>query len=203
MEYKIESDKLAKLNHLHLLSGAHDSFEEGACAMEAVSWLAGEPFSDHPACACPVLGAFVRRWNDSLNDEDRDRLVKPFVPKLVGTKSTEEVEERRAWLATDWLIRVLTPAFLELTPSLREHAATLSGLPPVMSRETALASQDKLDAAGLAARSAAWSAAESAAGLAVRSAAGSAAGLALKPTVKKLQVSASDLLTRMIEVESA
>jgi len=31
------------------------------CVMEAISYIAGEPRSDEPACACPVISAFLRR----------------------------------------------------------------------------------------------------------------------------------------------
>ena len=47
-----------------LSAGAHEHVDEGACLMEAVSYVAGEPWSDKPTCACPVLGAFLRTWND-------------------------------------------------------------------------------------------------------------------------------------------
>lgn len=57
---------------LVLKHGSHRSLEEGACVMEAVSYLAGEPWSDRPECVCPVIGQFLRSWNDSLsNDGDR------------------------------------------------------------------------------------------------------------------------------------
>ena len=203
-----------QLNH-----GSHNSFEVGACAMELVAWLADEQHSDHPLCSCPVLGAFARSWNDALGDDARNRLLLPMVPRLVGTKSTPEVEEKRAWMATDWLIRVCTPAFLELTPSLREHARALSGLPPVISREVAESSAETIrsawtaagdaaraaagdaawTAARAAARAAAWTAARAAAGDAAGDAAWTAAGDALQSTVEKLQQSALQLLSDMIE----
>ena len=39
---------------LVLQKGAHRSAAEGMCIMEAVAYVAGEPFSDHPSCASPV-----------------------------------------------------------------------------------------------------------------------------------------------------
>ena len=136
---------------------------------------------------CPVLAAFVRSWNDGIaDDETRARLLRPFLPRLIGARSTPEIEDRRAWLATDWLVRVCAPAFLTLTPSLREHAEILSGLPPVLSRKSARSAQDMLAAARDAARAAAWAAA------------GDAAWDALAETVATQQSSATDLLDRMI-----
>ena len=30
--------------------------------------LAGDPFSDHPPSVCPVIGSFLRAYNDRVND---------------------------------------------------------------------------------------------------------------------------------------
>ena len=42
--------------------------------MELASLLAGEPFSDRPASACPVIGGVLRAYNDAVDDERRQRL---------------------------------------------------------------------------------------------------------------------------------
>ena len=58
------------------------------CIMEAVAYIAGEPWSSSPACASPVVSAFLRVWNDALSDDDRDRLLPADVwgPRLVGSR---------------------------------------------------------------------------------------------------------------------
>ena len=48
-----------------LSSGAHQRVEDGRCAMEWVSYLAGEPHSDQPVCVSPMLRAFCISLNDS------------------------------------------------------------------------------------------------------------------------------------------
>lgn len=106
-------ERLRKLETLSLKVGAH-SPDSTFCVMEAVAFVAGEPWSDHPECACPVISAFLRSWNDALQtDTDRDRLLKPLIPKLIGTRNPK-LEERRALMAADWLVRVNTPAWLRL-----------------------------------------------------------------------------------------
>jgi hypothetical protein len=137
--------------------------------MEAVSYVAGEPWSDHPECASPVLGAFLRSWNDSLSNEDR-QMLKPLIPRLVGTKASKAVEEKRAWMATDWLARECAPAFLRLA-GLTEHAEALEGLAALTTTKRAEKAQPKLAAAGAAA----GAAARAAAGAAARDAALAAA----------------------------
>ena len=42
-----------------LYRGSHKSGNE-MCAMEAVAFVAGEAWSDHPACASEVIGSFLR-----------------------------------------------------------------------------------------------------------------------------------------------
>jgi hypothetical protein len=43
--------------------GTHATPDEGRCAMEWVSYLAGEPHSDEPVCVSPVLRAFCTTLN--------------------------------------------------------------------------------------------------------------------------------------------
>ncbi len=94
---------LDALAELHLAHGSHLDRSNGLCAMEIVAWLANEPHSDHPQCTCPALGAFCRSWNDTLSDDARDRLLKPLLPRLLNTRSTAAVTDRRGWMALDWL----------------------------------------------------------------------------------------------------
>ena len=67
------------LDSLTLLTGSHGPNDaQRMCVMEAVAYVAGEDWSDHPACASPVIGAFLRSWNDTLNNEDRQQF-KPYI----------------------------------------------------------------------------------------------------------------------------
>ena len=177
-------DRLAQLDSLHLDQGASSSFDEGHCALEVVAWLAGEEHSDHPQCTSAVVGDFVRSWNDRLPDEDRDRLLKPLLPCLVGSAGDSDTELARSYLALDWLIRVHTPAWLDVVESLKPHAAKLRGLGEITDLDRVNAAQPMIRAAGNAAgaiagdgtRVAAWDAARVAARVAAGNAAGAAAG---------------------------
>jgi hypothetical protein len=51
--------------------------------MEFASFLAGERWSDDPACTHPLLGQLARRVNDLVGDAGRQELV-PLVPSVVG-----------------------------------------------------------------------------------------------------------------------
>lgn len=63
--------------------GKHKNPARGACFMEYTSLLAGEPFSDAPACVDRELAAVLRQANDRLSDADRSRLV-PLLGRAIG-----------------------------------------------------------------------------------------------------------------------
>ena len=159
------------------------------CIMEAVSCMACEPWSDSPACASPVISAFLRAWNDALSDDDRDRLLPAavWVPRLVGSRGDDATEERRSYLALDWLTRVHTPAWFDLVPSLAPHAGALRALPEIVDLTTARMAGTVVRAA----RAAAWDAARAAAGDAARDAAWAAAGDAARDAAWAAAVNAA------------
>jgi hypothetical protein len=167
------------LAELVLYHGAHDPNGK-MCVMEAVAFVAGEPWSDHPECASPVIGAFLRSWNDVLDDEDRQQL-KPYVTKLVGTKGTKAQEDARVWMALDWLVRDYTPVWLRLA-GLNSQAELLVNLPEFKKgmklpsvKPTLEAVRKDAAAARDAARAGAWDAARAGAWDAARAGAWDAA----------------------------
>ena len=167
------------LDEIELKSGNHEKPEDGMCVMEAVAYFAGLPFSDEPECVCPTLRSFLVSWNDSMKDEDRQKL-KPYVLKVVGTNHGPEVALARSYMVADWFVRVYTPAWLDLA-KLTDHAEALRALPEIKDKASAKASEaaiGKANKAAYAARAAAWD--------------------ALAPTSLALQQSAFDLLDRMI-----
>lgn len=57
-----------------LSAGRHRNAKRGACFMEFASFLAGERWSDHPACTHPNLAALARLVNDLSSDQARTKL---------------------------------------------------------------------------------------------------------------------------------
>jgi hypothetical protein len=108
--------------------GTHRTPEDGRCAMEWVSYLAGEPHSDQPLCVSPVLRAFCIALNDGLDTKPRQRL-RPFLTRTIGT-ANDGLDEQRAWMAMDWLIRTYTPTWLARA-ELDDAASRLASLPPL------------------------------------------------------------------------
>ena len=234
----LESLKLEDLDRLTIRRGSHPApnGKVEACAMEAgfLRWAMRQgwdksrivsEWSDSMPCTCPVIGGFVRSWNDGISDDSvRTRLFSPGVlDMLPGTKGGDALMMRRMWMAIDWNIRMQTPAFLRLA-QLEACAVALEALPEIRSLEAlsnaraawedahkhgaaawvaawAAAGAVAGVAAGDAARAAAWPAARAAAGDAARAAAGAAAGARLRPTVEAMLVSAADLLKRMCEAK--
>ena len=68
--------------------GKHRNPRKGACFMELASYLAGERWSDHPACTHPLLAAVARMVNDQTSDAGRSRLV-VLIPSVIGLTSDD------------------------------------------------------------------------------------------------------------------
>jgi len=113
---------------IRLEAGAHSDPEDGMCAMELVAYVAGEPFSDRPACTSKVIGAFMRSLNDRLDDEKRQILLPYLVEcdengapildengmakpgRVVGTNTGPDDDATRSWMCVDWLVHEYAPA---------------------------------------------------------------------------------------------
>jgi len=167
-------------------SGSHDPNGK-ACVMEMAAYMAGEPWSDSPKCASPVIGAFARSFWDASPDNWAG-LVERLEP--ITASANREADDARAWLATDWLVRTFTPVWLRKA-GLDEEAAALIALPPLTSSALAKSAQPIIDeakrkaaAAGAAAGAAAWDAAGAAARDAARAAARAAAGDAARAAAR-------------------
>ena len=66
-----------------LSAGRHRSARQGACFMEFASYLAGERWSDNPACTHFLLAALARDINDLTTNDARDALM-PLVTRVIG-----------------------------------------------------------------------------------------------------------------------
>ena len=121
-----------------LINGIGDG-KQTACVMSLAALVAEREFNDSPPCVCPILRSALIKLNDNMPDnETRKRHLGPLVADILGSKSTPEVELKRAQVATDWAIRQFAPYALETAAtalqkaglkehadSLREHAKTL------------------------------------------------------------------------------
>lgn len=73
-----------------LAAGRHRHPASGACFMEYASFLAGERWSDRPACTHPLLASLARDVNDLTTDARRNDLL-PLVPRVVGLHPDTEL----------------------------------------------------------------------------------------------------------------
>jgi hypothetical protein len=69
--------------------------------VELASVIAGEEFSDRPSCVCPVIGAFLRGWNDRASHTERQRLS-PYAARIVGSRSNPRVTRKRRDICLEW-----------------------------------------------------------------------------------------------------
>lgn len=93
----INKERLKEIKDLKLFQGSGPSIDH-ACVMQMVSYVANEPWTDSPACACPVLTKFAIRINDRMDDEHR-QLLKPLIPNLVGTRDEKLAVKRVQYFA--------------------------------------------------------------------------------------------------------
>src|SRR4051794_3252337 len=94
---------MAQVSHqtVRLSRGKHASPDQGVCVMELASMLAGEPFSDSPHCVSPVIGGFLRTYNDGIDDRLRQDLYR-FAAEVVDTRANAALEQRRASQCIGW-----------------------------------------------------------------------------------------------------
>jgi len=79
---------------VRLSRGRHASRHAGVCVMELASMLAHEPFSDRSRSISPTIGAFLRTYNDGLDDDRRQDLY-PVAAAIVGSAARRSVEHER------------------------------------------------------------------------------------------------------------
>ncbi|WP_291057097.1 hypothetical protein [Herbiconiux sp.] len=88
--------------------------------MEFASYLAGERWSDHPACTHAGLAHLARAVNDLTTNEGRGRLA-PLIPSVIGLTSDDTRLE--LMLAVNAVAAALPDAPLD-----RQHALAVGGL---------------------------------------------------------------------------
>ncbi|MBV8217707.1 MAG: hypothetical protein JO325_04530 [Solirubrobacterales bacterium] len=105
---------------IKLSKGKHSGPEEGACVMELASMLAGESFTDHPASVCPVIGSFLRSYNDSIDSERRQGMYE-YASKVVGSRGSAMTQQARAARLAEWAEEMerTRPAWFVLRSPLR------------------------------------------------------------------------------------
>src|SRR4051794_24254299 len=85
----VASHQVARLSR-----GRHASPDAGVCAMELASMLAHEPFSDRSRSISPTIGAFLRTYNDGVDDDRRQDLYS-VAAAVVGSAARRSVERER------------------------------------------------------------------------------------------------------------
>ena len=105
---------------IKLSKGKHSGPEDGACVMELASMLAGEPFTDHPVSVCPVIGSFLRAYNDSIDDGRRQALY-AYASRVVGSRGPQRTQQARADRLARWADEMYRarPARFRLSSPLR------------------------------------------------------------------------------------
>jgi hypothetical protein len=105
--------------------GGHRPGSPTPCAMEAASWIAGEPWTDHPKSVHDTIAAVARSVNDALDDAERQSIW-PFI-----LSSLDTARLRRPFLG--WRLDRFARA------EVRRHGPTLATWRAVLERFAVLA----------------------------------------------------------------
>ena len=92
-----------------------------------LAWIAGDRDARYPESVTQSVLYFIFQWSLYLEPEDRRRFIHPAVPKALGTNRPDQYEHA-ARLATNWLLHINAPAWLELA-SMETHRPGPPGLP--------------------------------------------------------------------------
>jgi hypothetical protein len=77
---------------------------------------------------CPVIGSFLRAYNDSVNDERRQDLY-AYAAKVVDSRSTPDVERARSERLMRWTAERITGRWTRLLVPARFPALTFEPEP--------------------------------------------------------------------------
>ncbi len=89
------------VDSVRLDPGAHRSPRDGVCLLELASLMAGERFSDRPRCACVVIAAFLRDWNDRSGYAQRQHL-RPYARRVIRSRTRRSGTHRRRDVCLIW-----------------------------------------------------------------------------------------------------
>lgn len=122
------------VDSVRLDPGAHRSPRDGVCLMELASLMAEEKFSDRPRCACVVIAAFLRDWNDRSGYAHRQRL-RPYARRVIGSRASRSVTHRRRdvcliWAGADLSGNWVSRAMRRLT--MRARILAILGIRPAL-----------------------------------------------------------------------
>ena len=119
---------------MRLVSGA-GSEKTGACWMSAIHYYTRKDmrsWTDHPDCVSGVVRTLAIRLNDYLgSDKERENVIGPHLFTPVGTKTTDEDEQKRREICRRYVIRIFAPFWLRRTKKAKliAHAEQLEKIP--------------------------------------------------------------------------
>ena len=91
--------------------------------------LADEPFSDHPKSVCPVIGSFLRDYNDSVGEARRQDLYR-YAATVVGTRASMGVQQARVAHLAAWSSEMRQRRYATFMPNFLARALARLLRPP-------------------------------------------------------------------------
>lgn len=116
MKMRMMLSRLRELVGMTVDRGSHrKGFYDGHCAMELVAYVNGTDHTDLPSCSSAYLTDVMIGWNDRMASTNvRTAMIRPLIPLVIGTRTGQDDDMTRKYMAVDWLCRVALPPFLRL-----------------------------------------------------------------------------------------
>jgi hypothetical protein len=143
MSTTVIQDRIDAIIGVPLCAGAGTRPPDGEvpcdlCVMEMYAWITGQEWTDSPDNCSQLIGAFMRRYNDSIDQAGRDELAKWTIANVVRLERTadDDWDRERGYIVADWAVRIAVPAWLELAGS-TTAAQRVRELPEIVDDKTA------------------------------------------------------------------
>ena len=105
--------------------------QQGVSPSQAVAWLAGAPHNRIGDAISPTIATIIDGMAETLDDNTRNKLIRPLLPALTGTNQTTPLaENHRRHTALHWLIHTNLPDWLNLAGR-DDFALLMQQLPPI------------------------------------------------------------------------
>jgi hypothetical protein len=101
------------------------AMDRSEVVQEMTDWLEDRP-RNQPACVCPVIANFLLAWKNAARDNGKSVAMEELVDLSIGTIGNDELENRRAFMCMDWMIRQVIPTWLDVAMEQQYRTAAIA-----------------------------------------------------------------------------
>lgn len=102
----------------------HSDIPIEVCERNLDKWMTSNLEEPFPACVSPVIAAFLGSWRLDLDSGSEEKLIRPLLSSLVGTREELAIEKKRIGLVVEWLANVNLSRWALLDIQMNENRNT-------------------------------------------------------------------------------